>query len=655
MRDRNQDPIENLKLSSRIRHLLLRTGILTVSDIKIFMMRNNLMKIRQIGEKGSNEIINALDAYKEFSLPNVVNEIPKRQSLISKEGIDKLSIDLIELPRTAKNPLKRKGIKTVGDLQNASEADLLEINRIGPKLLKEIKQTLFAIYANPDKYLVQSNFLLEDEKVNDSQSKIEHIAVELAKKKVNWSDIVQDHFEVEKDNYTFIMLSRYGVNPKTLEEIAVKFGVTRERVRQIQVAAALRFLNHVRLKRGSPEILKKVVEILSSHGDDLSLEKFREKLIEMDILGEFSTSFVSERISKVNLFEALICWLTLISNPKYSLVPAILPVDINSLKNSKIVSINDVEILRNISSKERRKIKRKVYFTGGINIKDAIALLSANERIATMVLDDLKLKKLENSWYTLNSFDVKVDGGKVPLRVAGLKILSITSEVDFSIFCDGLNKHVNRFYAMLAPPNVLKHFLPLLGFEISEYDKVSTKLSVAEALSKSENSVISAIVRNDGVASFYEIAEEFFQNKLSLPAVSVTLRRSPIVEKLDDGFYKLRGVEITWQQIEIAKKRQKRFSQDDEVIYGLDGVIRMNLTISNYAYLTGVIGVNKLRELSGSSWLIVHEKQSFGKAKMDDVYLWGLGPLFKSLNVQIGERIELGFDTRDKTLSMRKV
>ncbi len=655
MRDRNQDPIENLKLSSRIRHLLLRTGILTVSDIKIFMMRNNLMKIRQIGEKGSNEIINALDAYKEFSLPNVVNEIPKRQSLISKEGIDKLSIDLIELPRTAKNPLKRKGIKTVGDLQNASEADLLEINRIGPKLLKEIKQTLFAIYANPDKYLVQSNFLLEDEKVNDSQSKIEHIAVELAKKKVNWSDIVQDHFEVEKDNYTFIMLSRYGVNPKTLEEIAVKFGVTRERVRQIQVAAALRFLNHVRLKRGSPEILKKVVEILSSHGDDLSLEKFREKLIEMDILGEFSTSFVSERISKVNLFEALICWLTLISNPKYSLAPAILPVDINSLKNSKIVSINDVEILRNISSKERRKIKRKVYFTGGINIKDAIALLSANERIATMVLDDLKLKKLENSWYTLNSFDVKVDGGKVPLRVAGLKILSITSEVDFSIFCDGLNKHVNRFYAMLAPPNVLKHFLPLLGFEISEYDKVSTKLSVAEALSKSENSVISAIVRNDGVASFYEIAEEFFQNKLSLPAVSVTLRRSPIVEKLDDGFYKLRGVEITWQQIEIAKKRQKRFSQDDEVIYGLDGVIRMNLTISNYAYLTGVIGVNKLRELSGSSWLIVHEKQSFGKAKMDDVYLWGLGPLFKSLNVQIGERIELGFDTRDKTLSMRKV
>lgn len=220
MIDRNQDPIENLKLSSRTKHLLLRAGILTINDIKIFMMRHDLLKIRQIGEKGSNEIISVLDAYKEFSLRGEVKEISKRQSRNLNEDIDNLSIDSIGLPRTAKNSLKRNGIKTVGDLQNMSEGDLLDINHIGPGMIKEIQRILSTTYANPDKYFIQKQFILESEMAHDTQSKVVNVPIEIEETKVRWSDILQDYFEIEKSNYTFIMLSRYGVNPKTLEEIA---------------------------------------------------------------------------------------------------------------------------------------------------------------------------------------------------------------------------------------------------------------------------------------------------------------------------------------------------------------------------------------------------------------------------------------------------
>jgi hypothetical protein len=108
-----------------------------------------------------------------------------------------------------------------------------------------------------------------------------------------------------------------------------------------------------------------------------------------------------------------------------------------------------------------------------------------------------------------------------------------------------------------------------------------------------------------------------------LPAVSATLKRSPIVEKADDGLYKLRGTDVTWQQIEDAKKRQRRFSQDDEVTHGLDAVIKIKFTVNSYAYLTGVVGAYSIKELSGS-WSIIHNGKSFGEAKIDEGYLWGL-------------------------------
>jgi len=150
-----------------------------------------------------------------------------------------------------------------------------------------------------------------------------------------------------------------------------------------------------------------------------------------------------------------------------------------------------------------------------------------------------------------------------------------------------------------------------------------------------------------------EIAEEFMASGLSLPAAGRTLYTSPIAEKIDSGLYKIRGQKISWNEEEAALKRQKKFSQNDEISYGLDGIIRLKITINSYAFLSGVINSYKIKDLSGG-WNIYIDDNLCGKATMDGLFLWGLSNPFKKIDAQIGDRVELSFNTRNRILNVRK-
>jgi len=228
----------------------------------------------------------------------------------------------------------------------------------------------------------------------------------------------------------------------------------------------------------------------------------------------------------------------------------------------------------------------------------------------------------------------------------------------FDDFYDGLLKHVNRFYETLAPPYVVIHVLRLIGFIVND-EKVTMGTSVAwkttpDILARSERCFLNAIKNHGNIVSFLEITEEFFAQGLSLPAVTIITTRSPISEKIEAGFYKIRGLEVSWDEIDAAHKRQKKFSQGEEISYGLDGILRVKITVTNYAFLTGVINAYRIKDLSGK-WSVIHEDESCGNAKMDDMFLWGLVGVFSKLKVQIGDRVELAFNTRNRKLTVRKV
>jgi len=552
----------------------------------------------------------------------------------------------LRLSKRTINALRRNGVFTVGNLMNLLQNNQLKDFRfIGSKSIDEISIAL-------DELMKRSPKALDTFIMNRAEHCIEKVHYEESNLAKNWAQITESFFRNEKESRIYILLSRFGYKTKTLEKIAADLGITRERVRQVEEFIAGRFLQHVR-QSATTELLKNINDILSKYGEELSLNRFRTILIRKDILGQFSEPISTKHFKKIDLLETLVCWLNLLSDTRYSDQPITFPLDIHCLVESGNISIKKRATLLNISLKERRKIRRKVLFTGGITIREASRTLSTDDAITVLLMKDLNLQRVDGEWFSLKNLDSDKENSKIPLRLAGQKMLSVVPVLELNDFYDGLRRYVNRFYSSLAPVNVISYILPLLGFAVDNDRKVSAILPIGDVLSRSEKTFMVAIHKNDGVVSFLEVAEEFFLQKLSLPAVSVTLKRYPIVEKIDEGLYKLRGMEISWQQIETARKRQKRFSQDDEVVHGLDGIIRMKLTVNSYAFLTGVVGANSIKELPGS-WSIVCAGESYGDAKIEEFYLWGLAKVFKKLNVQMGERIEMGFNTWNRTLSVEK-
>ena len=633
----------NTQLSNRLLHALGRQGILTVGDLKIAIEDNSLQNIRQIGSKTLLEI--------QLFMKEIINSqnITKPNQTISQQAYDlnelinsiksikksnQISINELNLPSRINQALRKEGIYTLNDMVNFdSKYGLNRAPRIGVEAIQEICSS-FKCFINAH----QDYYLNEHPQVS------------------NWARIIELFFNKIDGRKMYIFLSRLGYHIKTLEEIAFSLNITRERVRQIQGQVSRDFIMHLGGLDFQP-VIKEILSILSNLNSDFSIDLFENRLNKKKLLGIINTQSKFSYVGEINTLETIFCWLTIISDRKYSnkwrqyYGEIGFVIDIATFKQAKQLSVKNISIIDSISSLKKREIFRRVASTGGIRLIDAKNILAINEEMAFILLENLNLVQVIEKWFSFRSMDLPKM--RLPLRTAGLKMLTVINEMDFDVFYDGLMRYSNRSSETIAPPIVVSYLLRNIGFVINN-QKISTSLSTSGVLSKSEICYRDAIQKNGNVASYLEIAEEFFAQGLSLPSVAAVTRRCPIVEKLENGLYKIRGIGVSWSEIDAAHKRQKKFSQDEEISYGLDGIVRVKITITSYAFLSGVINSYRIKDLSGK-WLVMIEHESFGNAKMDDMYLWGLTWIFGKLKVQIGDRVELAFNTWNRKLSIRKV
>lgn len=248
MQDVDRVPIENLNISKRIFRALKRSGIFTIGDLKRFYPSSNLLQIHLIGEKSLIEISKALKELHHNPIPDSPMELMSVQPPVNEEKnvviTNPLSIDVLGIPTAIKARLKKHGIKTIEDIRKTPDSTLLNINQIGKKTLTDIRQKIAQVTDNPEVYGAKTTPLVEQRISGKSARTVE-------KKTMTWAEIVEDYWRDEKEVYAYILLSRFGVAPKTLEEIAGELSITRERVRQIQEAVAIRYLKHVRWMGGA--------------------------------------------------------------------------------------------------------------------------------------------------------------------------------------------------------------------------------------------------------------------------------------------------------------------------------------------------------------------------------------------------------------------
>lgn len=300
------ESIDNLEIPKRLKNALKYHDIKTVSDF-INASKDTLYKVKNLGpryvsyllefrqrlivqtDKSEKPlIIDVLKSELNEDYPKEISAPPKNEDNSNSKVIsnpiilspDELLINL-ELPTRVLNALSNKKIITVYDLCNASETSLFKIRNIGPKIVAML--------------IAFRSGIIFDKAIgveNDSANMNQHIPTQIASKKENVlsdSEMADNLFNGINDQRGIeILKQRYGLltgERHTLDEIGSTYGVTRERIRQIQkkIVSRIKKYGSIHTKKLIADIhnmLWQHIGIIDSNeaddyvNEDLGIEKY---------------------------------------------------------------------------------------------------------------------------------------------------------------------------------------------------------------------------------------------------------------------------------------------------------------------------------------------------------------------------------------------
>lgn len=651
--------MEELQLSVRMHNALRRAGLNSILDVCRMIDDGGIWHIRNMGTKSVEEVLHLTEQYLETfgtSIDQIARFDPAKEEAsaafkANKEEYPDIQI-VSDIPITFFTDFL--GAKLVEDLHSIAITKIADLDNLVNRYLNyilpgsQLIDKSIEVLVQQIRQLIAKGSLSPNVPVESTTlSNLLNVRRLEIDDKITQLDLLKrilagNSLTHEINNLMFCLTNRqkeifldYSLNDLTLEAIGTKLTetVTRERIRQVLSQATTKLRKQ--LDTSLNVYIATSFEVANELGTSLSKEAWKSQLIDRRILIDSDQDYQS-----FDIFCALIK-----NKNTFQSIPGI-PENVQwVVKNKQEFPIYVLRALSGNINKELKEIKRIIKFTGGIAQQQAEQILGFNGEQTSGILKGSGINEVSPGWYSMVA-DKELTKN-TPIFRAGLIMMQSCGPLPFESFLDGLRRYVSRHYEAMAPTEVIKSIIKNFGFKI-ENNIVSYEGKEKIILSTSESLLINLLTEKGPVLNFQEIVEFYLSNGKSFAtATTKIMPDSPIIEKIEQGLYKLRGSIVSWQDIEKAKSRQEEYSRNAEVTYGLDGIIRYRITIGSWE-AGGTLSISRscqpLPDFS-QGWPVYVNKIESGIARRDDYLIWGLTPAFSLLGVKFGDRIELAFDT----------
>lgn len=618
---------------------------------------NSLLMIKNLGEKSITEIQEKMGNYllkndvqqvlafqSENDIRGFVDStsLGKEPKSFDKRIIADLPTDLLNsyLSKDQIKQLSDAGFQTIGQLNDVLEKYMLFLLPNEELLEKTIRTVTQRLHRQMLSGTLSANLVVENMSLGKYlqyqpaffEEKLEYL---LTLKKM----VIFDSLDEEMD-FIFSSLTerqeeyylKYQLENISLEELSKPEDITRERVRQIISNSRGKIVSNISRIRLDYTISS--LAIANQLKGDLSKSSWKSELENRSIVDKQQPDIT------INRFFAILLDVKL---SKY-LIP--IPDNVfKAIKNTNNYPVFLIDAMTKIPKEKFRQINRIVNYTGGINKLLVEEILQCQPDETAEILEVNNLFEIIPNWFSIKG-ETKLEKN-TPIFRAGLIMMQACGPLDFNSFCGGLRRYVSRHFDAIAPPPVVSHMLSCFGFTIKD-NVVSYKGGEVVAVEGSEKLILDLLNEKGLVLSFLEIVEFYLDRGYSFStATTRVMPNSPVLERIEQGFYKLRGHRVTWQELESVKFRQEEYSKSSEVTYGLDGIINYRVNVGSWA-LGGVLSISRssqpLPDFS-EGWPVYVDGKKMGIARRDDSLIWGLSQAFNKLNVKLGDRLELSFDT----------
>lgn len=651
-----QIPLSELNLSIRSHNSLMRAGCTTVGRLRRAVKDGSVWQVRNMGVKGVAEVEEKLERFlATFNFSENEKSQPQSPDQLAAELPGQSSFDLnliADLPlhllptyitKNQTSRLMEAGIETIGRLysilQNfqtflypSQQLPVRVINLLKSRIDKQVREGSLST-----ELLVGGQSLADwlNNTPTDPREIQDNI---LALKQL----VVFDNLDQELE-FVFSNLSpreeelylKHNLKNMTLESLGQDESVTRERIRQIISNARTKIfgkLSEIRL-----DYINTALAIGKKLEGGLSNARWKEDLQKNKLIDKQSSSKTMDRL------------LAVLSDKNLPKDIINIPTNVSLILNRTTdIPVFVMRAIEDIPKEKFREVDRIVKFTAGIQKNRAIEILGCLPEELNGILAYRGLEEVSPVWFSIR--ENPAEKSKQPLLEAGLRMWHNCGSLDFETFYEGLQRYVSRHYDSLAPAEIVVHYLEKVGFHIEE-GRVLYKGDVTARLSGSEEIAVKIIDELGPVVSFLELVEGFLARGYSAAsATSKVMKESVVIERVEPGFYKKRGVPISERDLEVAKARQENADREPVILITADGKVRYQTIVNTWA-LGGVLSIGKLSDylpdLSDGCPVYVGGKDC-GNISGTENLIWGLTTAFKELGVKFGDYIELEFDKRKR-------